>query len=73
MSPDSFYNDLMANPGPSAVDVVLSDEDRAELVRRAAVSAPRAATRAQIVLAAGGGLLECRGGSSRRELGGVGG
>jgi transposase len=55
MSPDSFYNDLMANPGPSAVDVVLSDEDRAELVRRAAVSAPRAATRAQIVLAAAEG------------------
>src|SRR4051794_13951349 len=45
----------MANPGPSAVDVVLSDEDRAELVRRAAVAAPRAATRAQIVLAAAEG------------------
>jgi transposase len=45
----------MANPGPSAVDVVLSHEDRAELVRRVAVSAPRAATRAQIVLAAAEG------------------
>jgi transposase len=45
----------MANPGPSAVGVVLSDEDRAELVRRAAVAAPRAATRAQIVLAAAEG------------------
>jgi transposase len=45
----------MANSGPSAVDVVLSDEDRAELVRRAAVSAPRAATRAQVVLAAAEG------------------
>jgi len=34
---------------------VLSDEDRAELERRAAVSAPRAATRARIVLAAAQG------------------
>ena len=35
--------------------IVLSDEDRAELVRRAAVAAPRAAMRAQIVLAAAEG------------------
>jgi transposase len=45
----------MANRGPSAVEVVLSDEDRAELVRRVAVSPPRAATRARIVLAAAQG------------------
>jgi transposase len=45
----------MAHRGPSAVAVVLSDEDRAELVRRSAVSAPRAATRARIVLAAAEG------------------
>ena len=45
----------MASRGPSAVEVVLSEEDRAELVRRSAVSAPRAATRARIVLAAAQG------------------
>src|SRR5436305_9738046 len=45
----------MVNRGPAAVEVVLSDEDRAELVRRAAVSPPREATRARIVLAAAEG------------------
>src|SRR3954453_21620000 len=55
------YDFVMANPGPSAVDVVLSDEDRAELVRRAAVAAPRAATRAQIVLAAAEGCSNAEG------------
>jgi len=46
----------MANRGPSAVEVTLSEEDRAELVRRAAVSPPRAARRARIVLAAAEGV-----------------
>ena len=46
----------MANRGPSAVKVALSEEDRAELVRRAAVSPPRAARRARIVLAAAEGV-----------------
>jgi len=45
----------MVNPGPSAVEIVLSDEERAELVHRSAVAAPRAAARAQIVLAAAEG------------------
>lgn len=45
----------MANRGPSAVEVLVSDEDRAELERRVAVAGSpgsRAATRARIVLAA---------------------
>jgi len=45
----------MVNPGPSAVEIVLSDEERAELVHHSAVAAPRAAARAQIVLTAAEG------------------
>jgi transposase len=51
----------MAYSGPSPVEIVLSGEERAELVRRVSVSAPRAAARARIVLA-------CAEGKSNAEV-----
>jgi transposase len=46
----------MSHPGPSAVQVVLSEEERAELVRRAALPGRRRADRARIVLACAEGM-----------------
>ena len=46
----------MSHPGPSAVQIVLSDDERAELVRRAGLPGRRRAGRARIVLACAGGM-----------------
>jgi transposase len=46
----------MSHPGPSAAEIVLSDEERAELVRRAELPGRRRADRARIILACAGGL-----------------
>ena len=46
----------MSYPGPSAVQIVLSDDERAELVSRAALPERRRADRARIVLACAEGL-----------------
>src|SRR5438045_6220812 len=43
-------------PGPSAVQIVLSDEERAELVRRAAGPGRWRADRARIILACAEGM-----------------
>jgi hypothetical protein len=46
----------MSHPGPSAVEIVLSDDERAELVRRAGLPQRRVAERARIILACGEGM-----------------
>jgi transposase len=46
----------MSHPGPSAAVIVLSDEERAELVRRAGLPERRRADRARIVLACADGM-----------------
>jgi transposase len=46
----------MTHPGPSAVQIVLSDDERAELVRRAALPGRRRADRARIILACADGM-----------------
>ncbi|WP_203888317.1 IS630 family transposase, partial [Planotetraspora kaengkrachanensis] len=46
----------MSYPGPSAVELTLSEDERAELVRRAGLSDRRLAERARIVLACAGGM-----------------
>jgi transposase len=46
----------MAHPGPSAAEIVLSDDERAELVRRAGLPERRRADRARIILACAGGM-----------------
>src|ERR1022692_3878086 len=43
-------------PGPSAVLIVLSDDERAELVRRAGMAERRRADRARIILACADGM-----------------
>jgi transposase len=43
-------------PGPSAVPIVLSDDERAELVRQAALPGRRRADRARIILACADGM-----------------
>ncbi len=43
-------------PGPSAVPIVLSDDERAELARRAGLPERRRADRARIILACAGGM-----------------
>ena len=46
----------MSHPGPSAVEITLSEDERAELVRRAGRAERRAAERARIVLACAEGM-----------------
>jgi transposase len=46
----------MSHPGPSAVEIVLSEDERAELVRRAGLPERRRAERARIILACGEGM-----------------
>jgi transposase len=46
----------MPHPGPSAAEIVLSDDERAELVRRAGLPERRRADRARIVLACADGM-----------------
>ncbi len=46
----------MSHPGPSAVELTLSEDERAELVRRAGLSDRRLAERARIVLACAEGV-----------------
>ena len=46
----------MSHPGPSAVQIALSEHERAELLRRAAGSDRRAAERARIILACADGM-----------------
>jgi transposase len=46
----------MSHPGPSAVQIALSEHERAELLRRASGSDRRAAERARIVLACADGM-----------------
>jgi transposase len=46
----------MSHPGPSAAEIVLSDEERAELVRRAGLPERRRADRARIILACAEGM-----------------
>jgi transposase len=46
----------MSHPGPSAAEIVLSDEERAELVRRAGLPGVRRADRARIILACADGM-----------------
>jgi transposase len=46
----------MSHPSPSAAEIVLSDDERAELVRRAALPERRRADRARIILACADGM-----------------
>ena len=46
----------MSHPGPSAVPIVLSDDERAELVRRAGLPGRWRADRARIILACAEGM-----------------
>src|SRR6516164_626275 len=46
----------MSHPGPSAAGIVLSDDERAELVRRAGLPGRRQADRARIILACADGM-----------------
>jgi transposase len=55
----------MSYPGPSAAEIVLSDEERAELVRRAALPERRRSDRARIVLACAEGMANA---AAAREL-----
>ena len=55
----------MSHPGPSAAEIVLSDEERAELVRRAGLPERRRADRARIILACADGMSNA---SAAQEL-----
>jgi len=46
----------MSHPGPSAAGIVLSDDERAELVRRSGLPGRRQADRARIILACADGM-----------------
>src|SRR6201995_588882 len=46
----------MSHAGPAAVQIVLSEDERAELVRRAELPGRRRADRARIILACAGGM-----------------
>ena len=46
----------MSHPGPSAVEIVLSDDERAELVGQAGLPGSRRADRARIILACADGM-----------------
>ncbi len=55
----------MSHPGLSAAEIVLSDEERAELVRRAGLPERRRADRARIILACADGMSNA---SAAQEL-----
>jgi transposase len=55
----------MSHPGPCAAEIVLSDDERAELVRRAGLPERRRADRARIILACAGGMSNA---GAAREL-----
>ena len=55
----------MSYPGPSAVVLVLSDDERAELVRRSGLPGRRRADRARIILACAEGMSNA---SAAQEL-----
>src|SRR3954468_24001030 len=57
---------VMSHTGPSAVQIVLSEDERAELVRRAGLPGKWRADRARIVLACAGGMSNAE---AARELG----
>src|ERR1700757_4171450 len=46
----------MSHAGPAAVQIVLSEDERAELVRRAGLPGGRGAERPRIILACAGGM-----------------
>ncbi|MCM2394322.1 hypothetical protein [Streptomyces albipurpureus] len=46
----------MSHPGPSAVEITLSEAERAELVRRTGMSNRRSAEKARIILACAEGM-----------------
>jgi hypothetical protein len=46
----------MSHPGPSAVEITLSEDERAELARRAGLPERRLAERARIILACAEGM-----------------
>src|SRR6202050_4683256 len=52
----------MSHPGPSAAVIVLSDDERAELVRRAGLPGRWRADRARIILACAEGMANARAG-----------
>ena len=56
----------MSNSGPSAAEIVLSEDERAELVRRAGLPGRRRADRARIILACAEGMANAQ---AARELG----
>jgi transposase len=56
----------MPHSGPSAAEIVLSDDERAELVHRAGLPGRRRADRARIILACAGGMSNAE---AARELG----
>ena len=56
----------MSHPGPSAAEIVLSDDERAELSRRAGLPERRRADRARIILACADGMSNA---GAARELG----
>jgi transposase len=56
----------MPYPGPSAAEIVLSDEERAELARRAVLPGQRRADRARIILACADGMSNA---GAAQELG----
>src|SRR5689334_11405939 len=56
----------MPHPGSSAVQIVLSEDERAELVRRAGLPGKWRADRARIILACAGGMSNAE---TARELG----
>jgi transposase len=56
----------MSHPGPSAAEIVLSEDERAELVRRAGLPGRRRADRARIVLACAEGMSNA---AAAQELG----
>ena len=56
----------MSNSGPSAAEIVLSEDERAELVRRAGLPGRRRADRARIILACAEGMSNAQ---AARELG----
>src|SRR5260221_1523192 len=56
----------MSHSGPSAAEIVLSEDERAELVRRAGLPGRRRADRARIILACAEGMANAE---AARELG----
>src|ERR1022692_677820 len=56
----------MSQSGPSAAEIVLSEDERAELVRRAGLPGRRRADRARIILACADGMANAE---AARELG----